>query len=270
MFLKGLEIREYYPKTLMRQMTDNDILYDQSKRDVLLKVMKKNGYYLGTAIGASDDFFKEPYCTFEFHRTLFSENDAFNKDYDPWVNASKKEDTCRYILSREDNYIYTLCHMYKHYIHGSGCGVRFLCDLYLLAHSDDVLDFDFINSKLDEFGVLEFSNTALGLAEALFDARDPDEKQQELLDVMFLGGVFGRGTDKVKKELEKHNGSKFKYILRRIFPPKKMMVGNYKSLEKRPYLLPFYYIYRLFEKMHHNGGILKDELKRLSSIKNDK
>lgn len=263
MFLKGLEIREYYPKTIMRQMSDNDILYDSSKRDELAAIMKKNGYYLGSAAGISDDYYKEPYATFEFHRTLFSEDESFHPEFNPWLRAKRMEGTCRYVISREDNYIYTLCHLYKHYSCINGCGIRFLIDLYLLAHSDDVLDWDYINSAFDEFGIYEFSKTALGLANALFDGTQSDSAQQKLFDFMMSAGVYGSAYDKVQEQLDKYSGSKLKYLLHRIFPSKKMMKGNYPTLQKRPYLLPFYYIYRLFEKKHHHSNYLKNELEQL-------
>ena len=46
MLLKGSRIKEFYPKESMRQMSDIDILYDEKKRDSLLKIMKDYGYKL--------------------------------------------------------------------------------------------------------------------------------------------------------------------------------------------------------------------------------
>ena len=37
-YLKGLELRNYYPKTSMRQMSDYDILYDESRRSDIIKI----------------------------------------------------------------------------------------------------------------------------------------------------------------------------------------------------------------------------------------
>ena len=91
MFLKGLVIREYYPSSFMRQMSDNDILYDKAMRDKLLKIMKHRGFYLGTASENSDDFYKKPYCSFEMHRDLFFEGSEFCPGLDPWENAKKAE-----------------------------------------------------------------------------------------------------------------------------------------------------------------------------------
>ena len=75
--LKGLLLREYYPKTSMRQMTDNDILYDPVGRKQLLQIMRKAGYKMTACGENSDDFHKPPYATFEFHRTLFFDEKDF-------------------------------------------------------------------------------------------------------------------------------------------------------------------------------------------------
>lgn len=263
MYLKGLEICGYYPKASMRQMSDYDIIYDPSKRNLLIKIMKKHGYYLGACEGYGDDFYKKPYYTFEFHRMLFSDQDEFHPDFNPWKNAVQLSNSSRFIISREDNYIYTICHLYKHYFCREGCGIRFYCDIYLLRHSNDTLDFEYINSVLDEFGILSFHNSAVRLMDALFDNCESGGEEQELLNTIFENGIYGQAYDKVKIGLEKNGGSKLKYIIKRVFPSKKMMVGNYKILEKYIVLLPFYYVYRIFEKFHHNKKDVSHELKRL-------
>lgn len=267
MFLKGLEIRSYYPKSSMRQMSDNDILYDKSRRDDLVAIMKKSGFYLGASAGISDDFYKKPFATFEFHRTLFSPEEDFCPDFNPWINSSRVENTSRYRISREDNYIYALCHLYKHYHCIDGCGVRFLCDLFLLTHSDDKLDYDYINRTLDSFGVADFNKTALGLAETLFNDGECNEEQQALFDFMIKGSVYGIAKNKVQDTVDDMGGSKIRYLFYRAFPPVQYMKGNYRILEKRPYLLPFYYIKRLFEKSIHSKKYLKSEINQLKSSK---
>ena len=115
--------------------------------------MKAHGFYLAAAGGASDDF-KKPPCTIEFHQTLFTEEKDFNFTLDAWKRAKREDGTHRYIIDKEDNFIYSVCHMYKHYCFG-GCGVRFLCDLYLLTEKDSY-DWDYINSTLEAFGILDF------------------------------------------------------------------------------------------------------------------
>lgn len=271
MYLKGIVIRNYYPKSQMRQMSDNDILYDGSKRDELVKIMKNRGFYLNAAAGISDDFYKPPFCSFEFHRTLFNPEEDFCPEFNAWERAKLKEGTKHcYQLSPEDNFIYTLSHLYKHYHCVDGCGVRFLCDIYLLKHSDDKLDFDYINSVIEYFGITDFANTAIGLSESVFGDGKSNYDQQDLLDFMLSGGVYGKNKTTIADELKKYNNSKILYLLHRIFPPVKIMKGNYRVLEKHIYLLPIIYIVRLFDKLKHNNKRLKKELKELfSSNKNN-
>lgn len=261
MFLKGLVIRDYYPGSFMRQMSDNDILYDKSKREKLLKIMKSHGFYLGTASENSDDFYKKPYCSFEMHRDLFFEGSEFCPGLDPWENA-KKAEGCRYAISREDNYIYALAHMYKHYSCGHGCGVRFLCDMYLLSHSNDELDWDYISGKFAEFGLSEFHSVVLSLADCVFEEKEPQDAEKQLLSKMFDGGVFGKFERNITEEVNNYGG-KLGWLKHRLFPEKSEMKAQYKVLEKKPFLLPFYYVYRLFDKYKHNKKVMMNDLKEL-------
>jgi len=267
MFLKGLEIREYYPLVAMRQMSDNDILYDASRRDDLVKVMKKHGYYIGASGGISDDFYKKPFCTFEFHRTLFNPKEPFCPDFDPWQHAEPFGDgSARMVISREDNYLYALGHMYKHYACVDGCGIRFVCDLYLLSHSKDTLDWDYIESELERFGIREFHRTVQTLAAAVFEDGELTDEAKALLDFMFEGGVFGNHIVDMTGELEKY-GSKAGYLLHRLFPSSEDMHAEYRTLNDKPYLLWFYYAYRLIDKYRHNRKYMQRDLNALKNTK---
>ena len=267
MFLKGLEIREYYPKVAMRQMSDNDILYDASRREELMTLMKKHGYYLGASGGISDDFYKKPFCTFEFHRTLFNPEESFCPDFDPMQHAVPYgEGSSRMVISREDNYLYALGHLYKHYSCVDGCGVRFICDLYLLTHSDDVLDWDYINAELKCFGIADFNRTALCLADAIFEDGALTDDARDLLDFMLEGGVFGTSSYDIDEEVEKY-GSKSRYLRHRIFPSPEHMRAEYRALEQKPYLLPYFYGYRLVDKYRHNRKYMQRDLDALKQSK---
>ena len=272
MFLKGLIIRNYYPKTAMRQMSDNDILYDEKNRDKLCAIMKKRGYYVGASGGISDDFYKKPYCTFEFHRTLFNPEEEFCPEFNPWERAvSKGSGSSQMIMSKEDNYIYALGHMYKHYFCIDGCGIRFVCDIYLLKNSDDKLDWEYINSTFERFKITDFHNTVVNLAEALFSDEEIDynslgEEERNLLNFLFKGGVYGKSSYDIEKEIELY-GSKTGFLVHRVFPSKEDMKSEYRTLEKKPYLLPAYYIYRLFDKYKHNKEYMQRDIDALKNKK---
>ena len=59
--LKGVILKELYPKIGMRQMSDNDILFDETYRKDIVRFMKNKGYHLKSGINAHcDEWVKEP------------------------------------------------------------------------------------------------------------------------------------------------------------------------------------------------------------------
>jgi len=271
--LKGLILKAYYPKESMRQMSDNDILYDAENRDAVAKIMKKNGYSAFSTGENSDDYHKAPYSTFEFHRTLFFEEQDFCPKFDNlWENATPDESSpYLYHMNLNDIYIYNVCHMYKHYSFG-GCGIRFLADNYLFLRRDgERLDISYVNSRLEEYGILAFENKTRALAFKLFDEKELTKEDESLLEDFISFGIYGSGKVRLEKELiaMKDGGSienaKRKYIFKRLFPPKSKMIADYRALEKHPYLLPVYYIYRLFKGAVNSKETI-NEIKNVNSI----
>lgn len=259
MFTKGLVIKKYYPQELMRQMSDNDIFYGAEKREALFEVMKNNGYYMAGTQSASDDFFKAPYVSMEMHKTLFSDECEVKLDLDLWKKAIKNPDyDYRYDIAPEDNYIYSLAHMYKHYS-SSGCGIRFLCDTFLLRYSDD-LDFDYINTMFEKFDLTEFHSKVLHLVDCIFNDEIPTADDKTLLAEVFAGSVFGVGKS-LKQQLNEQ--SKLKYLWRKIFPTKEFMHRNYEILDKKPYLLFHYYIKHFIYRYKNKGDKAKKTLKNV-------
>ncbi|MCH5320303.1 MAG: nucleotidyltransferase family protein [Eubacterium sp.] len=267
MLLKGSVLRNYYPQQKMRQMSDIDILYDYSKRDLLLKLMKSRGFRLTTSCENSDDFFKEPFYTFEWHRELFFDEAEFCPHFDLWKNAkADNQNPYKYYVEATEHFVYTICHMYKHYA-TNGCGVRFLCDIYVLLNYGESVDMDRAIDELDKIGIKDFALDAISLTNAIFNGGEATENQQKMLDFLLSSGVYGNLVVDYSKKLSEFNGSKLRYIFRRIFPDKKKMTADYRQLEKRPYLLPFYYIVRLFTKIKYNSKSAKNELSEIKKIK---
>lgn len=263
MLLKGCVIRNYYPLQKMRQMSDYDILYDPSKRENLISLMKKRGFYLKSAEANSDDFYKKPYYNFEFHRNLFDERDAFCPDFDLWKRAKPSgENKFKYSINDEDCLIYSLCHTFDHYC-VSGCGIRFIVDIYVLLNGLNNLDWNYINKTVEDFGFADFCKNAIGLSNALFNNKPPTKEEKDLFDFMMSGGIYG--TNSISKLIDESGGSRFKYFIGRIFPPKRQMYANYPKLKKAPILLPFYYAFRLIQRAYYNYDGMKKELKGIKS-----
>ena len=227
--LKGLLLREYYPKTSMRQMTDNDILYDPVGRKQLLQIMRKAGYKMTACGENSDDFHKPPYATFEFHRTLFFDEKDFCPRFDGlWQRATRDPDHPHaFVMDVSDNYLYTVAHMYKHYS-TNGCGVRFLADVYLLYTKENArLDRPYIEAEFRKMDILDFARLVLRLALDLFEDRELDRDEMQMLTVCMQGGVFGDSKLTLVRQLNAQgaqlsgSAQRRRYLWRRLFPDKK-------------------------------------------------
>ena len=151
--LKGIVIKDLYPKAGMRQMSDNDILFDGAFSEEVHGWFQKNGYTTKCfGKGVHDSYHKPPVYNFEMHTSLFSEShDPIWAEY--YADVKKRlfpdgDGTMRCHFSDEDFYIYMILHEYKHYRAG-GTGLRSLLDTYLYNHlKGDALDRGYIEHEL--------------------------------------------------------------------------------------------------------------------------
>ena len=265
--LKGLILKDYYPKESMRQMSDNDILIDETKRAEAAGIMNALGYKPFDTTQNSDDFFKEPYYTFELHRSLFDAEAEYSPGFENiWQNAIKDDNNeYLYHMNKNDVYVYSVCHMYKHYIKFC-CGLRFLVDNYLfLEKEENNLDWNYINSRLEEYGISDYENQVRRLSESVFKEKELSEEEKRLLRHFTDFGIFGDDEGKI---LQQYSASGRGYYLRRLFPKKADMLFNYPILEKKPYLMPFMLVHRFFKGLF---SIRKRaaELKTVNEIKKE-
>ncbi|MCD7796852.1 MAG: nucleotidyltransferase family protein [Clostridiales bacterium] len=276
MLLKGSVIRNYYPQQKMRQMSDYDILYDYSKKDELLNIMNDRGYRLASWSENSDDFNKKPFYTFEFHRELFFSEHDFCPDFsDVWENAEQdKKNPYLYHMSREDLYLHAVSHMYKHYIL-DGFGIRFLTDVYVMLEAfGDEFDKEYIKNKLAKIELTRFEKTARELTYSIFNEKEFTAEQEKFLDNVMAFGVYGSGENGpiyYYEEYVKKSGreSILGYFISKTFPDFSFMKRTYGILNDKPYLLPYYYIKRIFGKFKHERNHIASQIKSLSKMKND-
>lgn len=279
--LKGLTIRELYPETLMRQMSDNDIMITYDSREAAAEIMKAHGYFCSSSTDKSDDYLKEPYTMIELHLELFNHEymkEIFTSDL-VWSTATATNDgTMLYKMKDELAYAFALLHMFKHYIM-EGCGIRFLCDMYLLNKNSQSLDFNYIDDLLQriqdnptsvliedlpDISIPYFKSMVDGLALAVFEDRKPTEDQMNLLTDMLNGAVYGKGVS--YGERVSSHGGKLGYVIYRLFPKWCIMKDNYPVLGKLPFLLPFFYVKRIFDRMRYKKSAIKKEIKNIKKV----
>lgn len=287
--LKGVILKEYYPAIGMRQMSDNDILFDYSFSKEIQKYMEEQGYKaISIGKGMQDIYKKEPVYNFEMHGGLYEP--LYNRDWEVYYREIKKKlilnsgASYGYHFTDEDFYIYIISHAYKHYIR-NGIGIRTLLDIYVyLKAKHQKLDYIYIEQECAILGIVEFEYQNRKLCEKIFGLDFSNEierldenlsvEDKEMLDYYFSSGVHGsmeRGVkNRVKRFMEQNVGvTMLYYFWKRLFPDVEVIKQNYPHVYKHKLLLPLVYVYRLwlgvFDKKRRNT-IMK-EVKIINKIK---
>ncbi len=252
--LKGVILKEYYPKLGMRQMSDNDILFDAARAEDVKKLMGSLGYQC-TRFGVEhqDDYQKAPVSHFEMHRMLFSEEDgaALSAYYRNVKDRLIKDEGngYGYHFSDEDFYIYLIAHEYKHLGYG-GIGIRALLDIYVfLRRFQDRLDWAYIKIQCDKLGISELEEKSRALALAVFSAGrlgDLTPDQKEMLGYFIESGIYGTKEHLIQNTVKKEG--KWRYILQRIFLPMEKIRQYYPFFYRHKIFLVFLPVYRLIRR----------------------
>lgn len=268
--LKGIILKEYYPKTAMREMSDNDILCDESRAADVRTIMERLGYTC-EMYGQyhHDTYQKPPSLEFEIHRTLFSKEDLplFAAYYADIRDRLILSDNSRYgyRMTDEDFYIYLLCHLYKHY-HFSGTGLRSLLDVYVFCKARyETLDKEYLAAQLKQLELEGFEKDLRQLSDAVFNGRHLDEDQQKELLFFLQSGCYGNARQQSYLSVQRNLGgddsrqAKRRYLVRRIFPSVETLEKRYPAVSRHKSLYPLILIYRPIKgAFTRPKGILKE------------
>lgn len=235
--LKGVLLQKEYPGLGLREMADNDILFDANFQEVIHDWFVERGYEVEEYRQAvHDSYHKPPVLNFEMHTALFD-----TSDYPEWATYFQKavarlqpmEGTCwgrRFTL--EDFYLYTLAHMYKHFVIG-GTGIRSLLDVYLFlqAHGKE-LNQEYLRRELEQLHLAMFEGQTRTLAKKIFSGEVPlDPSEAEAVTYYLTSGTYGTVHHRVENQLNQMAGTaqtvdgsmKLLYSVRRLFPDRSFM-----------------------------------------------
>ena len=277
--LKGCVLQDYFPKLGMRQMSDNDILYDLSRSKDVRSIMERLGYETVQFIPDSfshDIYMKAPVYNFEMHRALFDRNagDVFFQYYSTIRDKLIKDENnrCGFHLSPEDFYIFMIAHEYKHFS-GSGTGVRSLLDTYVLIKKKGAaLNWPYIISELDTLGLKEFEAQNRSLSTHLFKGDDLTAAESDMLNIILFSGTYGTTVNRVRNGIIKSGngtGGKIRYFFSRVFIPMDSVRVSFPLFGKYPILLPFLPVYRLLRGLTVRRKQMRAEIKALVEYKDD-
>ena len=271
--LKGAVLKGYYPKVIMREYSDYDILFDEKRSDDVKSIMEQCGFETKLFDDCDQDVYeRKPVCVFEMHRSLSNaqHTDVFY-DYYQTVDSKLIKDSDNefgYHFSDEDFYIFFLVHEYKHFI-GAGTGLRSLADTYVLnKHYGDKLDKVYLSKELRKLGIYEFERDNRILAEKLFTGKELDEKEKELFNRYLFSDAYGNFKTRITNQgVDSSIISKIRYALKRITLPESFLRDKYPLFYKYKISRPFLYVYRLIRKAIKSPQALKSEIRELKNFK---
>lgn len=260
--LKGVVLKELYPKAELRHMSDIDLLIDPSRAaDVKIHFEELGAKVIRYDQGDTDQYLTPEGLNFEVKRTLQSEsfNDT-SKQFlaqllaraKPWNGYSF---VCR--LSDEDHYAYLLCHIVKHLING-GIGIRSIVDVWICTNQMS-FNYQVLNDLLEQLELTYFSNNMRHLANVWFGNELPQLIDEEIGKYIIDSGAFGTEEQRITDRMIKKS-NRISYLINRLFPSYKTMIRHYPSLKKAPVLMPFYWIWRLIYGMLFRRAKLLNEV----------
>jgi len=263
MFLKGLNLKNIYPKPENREMGDLDILIKTNQYELIRKILINLGYDEKEEsdhelIWCKGDLY------LELHKHLIPTN---NKDYikyfkNGWQFAKiVSDDSCEYCMSPDDEYIFLLTHLAKHFRDG-GIGIRHFVDLWIYKNKYS-LNNEYIEKKLALINLNEFNANVNKTIDVWFNGVETDKKTEFITRYVLSSGTFGSNVNHIYSDglvAMLKNGSvaagRKDTVFRLIFPTYKRMAQKYPILEKFPFLLPFSYFPRWYEAIFIRKGII--------------
>lgn len=275
--LKGSVLKAYYPKIGMRQMADNDILYDVSRSADVRGIMERLGFTTVQYIQNNynhDHYYKEPVCNFEMHRALFAPT-AGKALFGYYLNVKDRlvkdeGNACGWHFTDEDFYIYITAHEYKHYS-SSGTGLRSVLDAYVfLKQFEGKLDWRTITYELEKLGIADFEKQNRSLALHLFGGGSLTPEDEAMLQYIISSGTYGTRQNYVGNRVRKLGGGKkgkLKYLMDRIFLPMESVASAYPFFYQHKILLPALFVWRIMKGLTIRRSMVKVELKALKRHK---
>lgn len=273
--LKGLILKNLYPKTEMRVMSDMDILIREEQLEKVSEILTQMGCREQKESDHVMVYRKEPYVYLEMHTRLIP---SYDRDYyayfkDGWKRAvPNPEQQNRYNLTQEDMFLFEIVHLAKHYREG-GIGLRHFVDIWVLLTNDLDLDMSYIRRELRVLKMERFFDNILATLQYWFDDAPATEITEFLTERTFQSGSYGtlekHQTAVATRIGANHGGAKkgrFLELFYAVFMPLREMKKRYHCLHRYPVLLPIFWVVRWVVAVFGESKNIKARIERLQRI----
>jgi len=280
--LKGWYLKQFYPRSDLRAMADYDIFIRKADEKNIHDLLKDRGFSVVAFGGKKDDVYKkEPFIIFEMHKNLFMFEDDWNEFFNNessqmyiWNRVVNVDDN-KYIYRMDDElfYVYMIAHIAKHLLDDGGIGLKAILDVWLFLKQKTDIDFDIIYRDLDKLELKEFADNVVALTKYWFENADDAQPQIKQFGEHILScGVYGNSGVMVatKEDIMAEKPSAFKYLFRRAFPSAEAMKIRYPKLKTKSWLLPIYYVKRLWYNLIHRSKEVRSEFNSSRNVDYEK
>lgn len=278
--LKGIVIKKLYPVENYRTSNDIDVLVKIEDFQKAENVLKNLGYTPGEEGNRDNDYhivYSKGVVHIELHSHL-TPRDALQRDYFDFAfhrAIADNDSQYRFLMTDEDLYIYTLYHLYKHFVKG-GVGVRYFLDVFLMQKKLS-LDMAYVENELDKIGLKAFSKTVTELSQVFFDNKEMDNRLEELAGFVYVSGAHGATPFYVVSKFSGEGTSKNNTLINKIkfyygswFIGRKAMSIRYPILNKYGFLLPFCYFHKGLYTLFCKPKAIKREADKMVNVYNKK
>ena len=243
--LKGIVVKDYYPREDMRFSTDVDILIkkqDEKKVNEILTKKCNLKFYKSyqdekTYITPSGEFL-------ETHVDIADGEKTYARVFENLFEICKSKGNKQYQLEMNGEYlaVHNVTHLVKHFKDG-GCGIRPILDAYIIKEKIGYNE-ETVLSLLSTIGLDKFYTGIMNLVDCFFNGKQYSKELQIIKEFILTGGNYGSLENKVL--LDSASENKTANFFRKAFPSVSYLKGKYQVLEKCVILYPFCIIHRWF------------------------
>lgn len=272
--LKGFLLRKLYPSPMMRSMTDLDVLIRDMDRQDVARWMESMGYEAEktNALSHHDNFKKRPWMYMELHFHLMKPRPGRDElEKKVWEHASLLPGYQHiYQMSLEDFYIFHLLHLHKHFT-SRGVGLKGVVDIYVFLKAYGAsLDRSYLDQELKALQIYEFGTYMEKLSNVILGDEPADADSKLVADYMADCGSFGSGQQHRTIQMAQTKGKsitskRLRYRLRLLFPGVQQMRKHFPSVQRFPWLLPVYWVARIFKSLFRRKKHTRHSLNEISS-----
>ncbi len=256
--MKGLVVRQLYPVPELRSFNDVDILIRQQDQQKVHDHLLAQGFSCDVDYGNVYCYRRGPEY-YEVHSRLVSRDVKAQADYPGFFDRawehSAQTAPHRFAMDKEFHLVYLLAHLAKH-VAGYGAGVRMYLDVAAWVKAWDAsMDWQCVFAWLGQLQLREFGCSVLSAVESWFAV--PCRAEFQRLNSQILenfaqftleAGIFGHhGRDNAMAVLKSSEGSRFRMLLKRIFPSAKSLENRFPYLKTKPWLLPAAWVQRAWQ-----------------------